>query len=46
MIINGAIVININLDFGIFSSVATNPPNQVRPIIVFSDLMKFGIKIK
>lgn len=46
IIIKGAIVMKIYLGFEISSSVITKPPNSVIPMYVFSDLVKFGIKIK
>jgi hypothetical protein len=46
IIMKGAIVMKIYLDFETSSSVITKPPNRVNPTNVFSDLIKFGMKIK
>jgi len=46
IIIKGAIVMNIYLDFEISSSVITKAPNKVSPTKVFSDLIKLGMNIK
>jgi hypothetical protein len=46
IIMKGAIVIQIYLDFKISSSVNTKPPNRVSPTYVFSNLIKLGMKIK
>ena len=46
MMMKGAIVIRIYLDFETSSSVMTKPPNRVIPINVFFDLIKLGMKIK
>jgi hypothetical protein len=44
--INGAKVMSMYLDFGISSSVTTNPPYKVSPINVVGDRTKFGMKIR
>jgi hypothetical protein len=46
IIMKGAIVMKIYLDFKISSSVITKPPKRVSPTYVFSDLIKLGMKIK
>ena len=46
IIMKGAIVMKMYLDFEISSSVNTKPPNSVNPTYVFSDFVKFGMKIK
>ena len=46
IIMKGAMVMKMYLDFEISSSVNTKPPNNVKPTYVFSDFVKFGMKIK
>ena len=46
IMMKGASVMKIYLDFEISSSVITKPPYRVSPIYVFSDLIKLGMKIK